>query len=71
MPDGTKIAFTVHNIINFMMATDAPFCDQTPTNLQNLMRGSTLISHVSKVERARFFRQLRSRIAAHMQGKNV
>ncbi len=62
--DDTKIAFTIHSIINFMMTTDAAFCNNTYINIQNLMRRSTLISHVSEIERARFFKYLRSRIAA-------
>jgi len=68
--DGTKIAFNVHSIINFMMTTDADFCDKTYANLQNLMRRSTLISQVSEIERARFFKFLRSRISARTQNMN-
>ena len=68
--DGVKLSFIVHNIINFMMTTDVAFCDKTYNNLQNLMRRSTLISQVSEIERARFFKYLRSRISAHMHNKN-
>lgn len=67
--DGNKISFTVHNLINFMMTTDAAFCDKTYNNLQNLMRRSTLISQVSEIERSRFFKYLRSRITARTQNK--
>src|SRR5690606_7259616 len=68
--DNNKIAFNIHSIINFMMTTDADFCDKTYTNLQNLMRRSTLISQVSEIERARFFKFLRSRITARTQNNN-
>jgi hypothetical protein len=63
--DNTKIAFTVHSTINFMMTTDTTFCNNTYNNLQNLIRRSTLISHVSEIERARFFKYLRSLVLAH------
>ena len=68
--DNNKIAFNVHSIINFMMTTDADFCDKTYANLQNLMRRSTLISQVSEIERARFFKFLRTRITARTQNNN-
>ena len=69
--DNNKMAFIVHNTINFMMTTDAEYCDKTYNNLQNLMRRSTLISQVSEVERARFFKYLRSRLSTQPQNKNV
>lgn len=65
--DGTKTAFIIHNVINYMMTTDISFCNNTYNNLQNLARRSTLISQVSEVERARFFKYLRSRITAFTQ----
>ena len=68
--DNNKMAFNIHSIINFMMTTDADFCDKTYANLQNLMRRSTLISQVSEIERARFFKFLRSRITARMQNNS-
>jgi hypothetical protein len=69
--DSNKMAFIVPNSINFMMTTDGEYCDKTYNNLQNLMRRSTLISQVSEVERARFFKYLRSRLSAQPQNKNV
>lgn len=69
--DGNKRAFIVHNTINFMMTADAEYCDKTYNNLQNLMRRSTLISQVSEVERARFFKYLRSRLTVNTPSKNV
>jgi hypothetical protein len=53
-----------HSIFNFMATTDVRFCDNNYNHIQNLMKKSTLISNVSERERARFFRYLRTRIAA-------
>ena len=65
--DGTKAAFLVHNVLNFMLSRDVRFCDNMYSYIQNLVRKSTLISTVSERERARFFKYLRQKIAGRKQ----
>ena len=65
--DGTRIAFQVHNICNFMMTRDLTFCNHTYENMQMLMRKSTLISSVSERERLRFFNRLRNKVHARKE----
>lgn len=61
--DGSKAAFLVHNVLNFMLTRDVRFCDNMQRYVQNLLKKSTLISTVSERERARFFKYLRQRIS--------
>lgn len=61
--DGTRIAYVPHSAANYMVTTDATYCEKFHQYLQNLMRRSTLISEVSEKERSRFFRIIRDRIA--------
>ena len=65
--DNTKMAFLIHNVMNYMTTTDTRFCDNFYDNIQNLMRKSTLISAVSERERSRFFKYLYNRIANRKQ----
>ncbi len=65
--DGSKAAFLVHNVLNFMLSRDVRFCDNMYSYIQNLVRKSTLISTVSERERARFFKYLRQKIAGRKQ----
>ena len=65
--DGSKAAFLVHNVLNFMLTRDVRFCDNMYGYIQNLVRKSTLISTVSERERARFFKYLRQKIAGRKQ----
>ncbi len=63
--NNTKVVYIPHSVFNFMVTTDVRFCENNFKHVQNLMRKSTLISHVSERERARFFYYLRRRIASH------
>jgi len=65
--DGTKTAFLIHNVLNFLLTTDVRFCDNMYAHIQNLKRKSTLISTVSERERSRFFKYLRQRIENRKQ----
>jgi hypothetical protein len=69
--DNNKIVYIPHSTFNFMATTDVRFCDNTYNHIQNLMKKSTLISHVSERERAHFFNYLRTRIAAGRQNTDV
>lgn len=65
--DGTRTAFLIHNVINFLQTRDVRFCDNMNQHIENLKRKSTLISTVSERERSRFFRYLRQRIEHRKQ----
>jgi hypothetical protein len=65
--DKSRIAFLIHNVLNFMMSRDVRFCDNMYSYIQNLVKKSTLISTVSERERARFFKYLRQKIAGRKQ----
>lgn len=65
--DGTKTAFIIHNVLNFLLTNDVRFCDNMYAHIQNLKRKSTLISTVSERERSRFFKYLRQRIETRKQ----
>ena len=65
--DGTKMAFLIHNVLNFLQTNDVRFCDNMYEHVQNLKRKSTLISTVSERERSRFFKYLRQRIENRKQ----
>jgi hypothetical protein len=65
--DGTKMAFLIHNVLNFLQTNDVRFCDNMHEHIQNLKRKSTLISTVSERERSRFFKYLRQRIENRKQ----
>jgi len=65
--DGTKTAFLIHNVLNFLLTNDVRFCDNMHEHVQNLKRKSTLISTVSERERSRFFKYLRQRIESRKQ----
>jgi hypothetical protein len=69
--DGTKTAFLIHNVLNFLLTTDVRFCDNMYEHIQNLKRKSTLISTVSERERSRFFKYLRQRIENRKQSLKI
>jgi hypothetical protein len=69
--DGTKAAYLVHNVLNYMLTRDVAFCDHMSSYIENLIRKSTLISTFSERERARFFKYLRNRIASRKQNLKV
>jgi hypothetical protein len=66
--DGTKTAFLIHNVLNFLQTNGVHFCDNMHKHIENLKRKSTLISTVSERERSRFFKYLRQRIETRKQG---
>ena len=69
--DGTKTAFLMHSVINVLMTRDVRFTENMQAYIQNLVRKSTLISTVSEKERARFFKQLRTKIENRKQNLRV
>jgi hypothetical protein len=69
--DGSRAAFLVHNVLNYMITRDVRFCENMNRYVQNTLRKSTLISTVSERERARFFKYLRNRIKNRKQNIKV
>jgi len=69
--DGSRAAFLVHSVMNFMLTRDIRFCNSMHSYIQNLVKKSTLISMVSEKERARFFRHLRQKIEGRKQNLRV
>ncbi len=69
--DGSKAAFLVHNVLNFLVTRDPRFCDNMYGYIQNLIKKSTLISTVSERERSRFFKHLRQRIRGRKENLKV
>jgi BetR domain len=69
--DGTKSAFLIHNVLNFLQTNDVRFCDNMYVHIQNLKKKSTLISTVSERERSRFFKYLRQRIETRKQNRKA
>jgi hypothetical protein len=59
--DGGKTLYLNYDALNYIITTDAVFCDKVDQQLQTIMRRSTLISHVSEKQRNMFFNILYSR----------
>ncbi|MBX9851357.1 MAG: helix-turn-helix domain-containing protein [Cytophagaceae bacterium] len=60
--DKTYYTYIPHNAINFLVTSNAAFCEETHSWLTNLQKRSTLISGVSEKDRNRFFRALSEKI---------
>lgn len=69
--DGIRMAFVPHSAANYLVTTDATYCEKFHQYLQNLMRRSTLISEVSEKERSRFFRIMRDKITHRKESLQV
>jgi hypothetical protein len=59
-----RLTFINHSVLYFVATRDEQFNDAIFTNLNNLMKKSTLISSVGEKERSRFFNRLRDKIHA-------
>ncbi len=57
-----RLTFINHSVLYFVTTRDEQFNNAMFTNLENLMKKSTLISEVGEKERARFFNRLREKI---------
>jgi hypothetical protein len=60
----TRLTFLNHSVLYFVGTRDESFNRAMFTNLENLMKKSTLISTVGEKERMRFFNRLRDKIHA-------
>lgn len=59
---GMRMVFLNHSAINYVVTSDAKFCDFTQASMENITRRSVLISGTGEKERNRFFRELRAEI---------
>lgn len=65
--DNIRLTFLNHSVLYFVITRDEQFNNAMFSNLDNLMKRSTLISQVGEKERAKFFRKLRDKISASRQ----
>lgn len=63
MMDDHKVTYINHDVLDYMLTSDARFCDDTHQKLRNLIRRSTLISKVSEKQRTQFFSVLLNKLA--------
>lgn len=60
--ENVRITYLNHSVVYFIGSMDLKFNDAMFTNLDNLMKKSTLISSVGEKERRRFFNSLRKKV---------
>ncbi|MEP7165017.1 MAG: helix-turn-helix transcriptional regulator [Ferruginibacter sp.] len=65
--NNVKLTFINHSVLFFVATRDEQFNNAMFTNLDNLMKRSTLISEVGERERVRFFKILRDKIHARQK----
>ena len=63
--DGARLTFLNHSVLYFVATADERFNRAMFTNLDNLMKKSTMISSVGEKERSGFFNQLRDKIGQY------
>jgi hypothetical protein len=63
----TKVVYINHTVLNIIMTKDPVFTEYTFQHIQNLMRRSTLISHVGEKERTKFFNTLREKVESRIR----
>lgn len=61
-----RITFLNHSVLYFVATRDKRFNEAIHSNLQNLMKKSTMISTIGEKERVAFFNQLREKIHERM-----
>lgn len=60
--DDTRVTFLNHSVLYAVRTTDKRFNDAMFTNLDNLIKKSTMVSTIGERERVIFFNQLRNKI---------
>jgi hypothetical protein len=65
--NGTKVVYINHTVLNVIMTKDPVFTEYTYQHCQNLMRKSTLISHVGEKERTKFFNTIREKVESRIR----
>lgn len=59
---GNKLVFLNHSVLFFIGTADQRFTNSIQTNIENMMKKSTLISEVGEKERARFFNKMKDEV---------
>ena len=54
---GSQITYLTHNVLNYLITSNAAFCKETEESLKSLIKKSVLISGVSEKQRNQFFRK--------------
>ncbi len=57
-----KVVYLNHTVLNISMTKDPVFTEYTYQHIQNMLRKSTLISHVGEKERTKFFNTMREKV---------
>jgi plasmid maintenance system antidote protein VapI len=65
--DNVRITYLNHSVLYFIASMDKKFNDSMFSNLENLMKKSTLISNVGDRERKQFFNKLRKKVLTRME----
>lgn len=60
--DRIKTVFHNYDVLNYMYTRDEEFCDHTYSDMQNMMKKSTLISQTSEKQRNIFFNIMQTKI---------
>jgi hypothetical protein len=60
--DNVRITYLNHSVLYFIGSMDPKFNDAMFSNLDNLMKKSTMISSTGEKERGMFFNKLRKKI---------
>ena len=65
--NNTKVVYINHTVLNVIMTKDPVFTEYTYQHCQNIMRKSTLMSHVGEKERTRFFNSMREKVESRIK----
>ena len=63
----TKVVYLNHTVLNVIMTRDPVFAEYTYQHCHNIMRKSTLISHVGEKERNKFFHTMREKVESRIR----
>jgi plasmid maintenance system antidote protein VapI len=65
--DNKRITYLNHSVLYFLASMDKKFNDSIFSNLENLMKKSTLISNTGDRERKQFFNRLRKKVNLRLE----
>lgn len=63
----TKVVYLNHTVLNIIQTKDPIFTEYYYQHFQNIMRRSTLISHVGEKERTKFFNNMREKVESRIK----
>jgi hypothetical protein len=65
--DNIRITYLNHSVLYFIASLDKKFNDSMFSNLENLMKKSSLISNIGDKERKQFFNKLRKKVLVRIE----